>query len=150
MMNEKIAYVVMCGCTGSLEPIAYIDDHRPGEHPQSALRGLITVAAPSSQKLASGLPSALAIPIDEVNAKRKTANVTETYWADGHVEWTLRCLRSCGMQVQMNRDTIRATADLLAESLSKWPVVYAPDRDELGRHMIPLRVLCTMVPQQNR
>lgn len=149
MMDEKIRYVVTCSCTGSLEPIAYIDDHRPAEHPQSTLRGLITVTSPSSQKLASGLPSTRAIPKDEADAKRKTANVTEIFWSDGHVEWTLRCLE-CSLQVQMHRNTVRATADLLAESLDHWPVVHSPESDEPERHMIPLSVLCTMVPQQNR
>lgn len=144
MIGDKHRYVVMCGCTGSLEPIAYIDDHRPGEHPQSTLRGQITVTSPSSQKLASGLPSTLAIPEDEANAKRKAANVTEIFWGDGHVEWTLRCLE-CKKQAQMKRDTIRAIADQLAESLDDWPVVQIPDSDEPERHMIPLRVLCTMV-----
>jgi hypothetical protein len=131
-----------------MNPIAFIDDHRPGEHPQSALQGLITVTSPSSQKLASGLPSTLAIPKGEADAKRKTANVTEIFWSDGHVEWTLRCLE-CARQVQMHRDTIRAIADGLAESLDHWPLVPIPDSDEPERHMVPLRVLCTMVAHQN-
>jgi hypothetical protein len=133
-----------------MEPIAFIDDHRPGEHPQSALQGLITVTSPSSQKLASGLPSTLAIPKEEANAKRKTANVTEIFWSDGHVEWTLRCLECGKNQVQMHRDTIRAVADRLAESLDGWTVIQIPDSDEPERHMVPLSVLSTMLGQQDR
>jgi hypothetical protein len=129
--------------------IAFIDDHRPGEHPQSALQGLITVTSSSSQKLASGLPSTLAIPKDEADAKRNAANVTEIFWSDGHVEWTLRCLE-CGDQAQMHRDTIRATADLLAESVDRWPLVPIPDSDGAERHMVPLSVLSTMLGQQDR
>ncbi|WP_264992408.1 hypothetical protein [Mycobacterium montefiorense] len=148
-MDEKIRYVVMCSCTGSLEPIAYIDDHRPSEHPQSILRGLITITGPSSQKLASGLPSTLAIPKDDANAKRKTANVSEIFWGDGHVEWTLRCLE-CEVEVRMHRDTIRRVADELAAGLDQCPLVKLPDPKEPERHLIQLGVLNDRVSRQDR
>ncbi|BBY67918.1 hypothetical protein MPRI_01050 [Mycobacterium paraintracellulare] len=146
MMGETIRYVVVCGCTGSIEPIAFIEDHRPSEHPQSALRGFITVTGPSTQAIVSGLASTMAIPQDEANTRRKTANVSEIFWSDGHVEWTLRCLH-CSVQVQMHRDRIRATVDRLA--VGDWQVLSSPDGDEPEPHIVPLGVLCTMVAQQN-
>jgi hypothetical protein len=150
MIGDKHRYAVVCGCTGDVQLIALIDDHRPGDHPQSALRGLITITGPSKKRVASGLPSTLAVPEDEANAERMSSNVTEIVWGDGHVEWTLRCLECGKNQVQMHRDTIRAVADRLAESLDHWRVVPIPDSDEPERHMVPLSVLSTMLGQQDR
>ena len=151
-MPEKILYVVMCGCTGSLQPVAYIDDHRPADHPQSVLRGLITVSAPTSQTLVSGMASTVAISKEQAQERWSETNLTKTFWTDGHVSWTLRCL-ACGKQAQMRRETIISIADKLAlvdPSSPEMPYISMPDPDEPERRMIQLGVLCDRIPASER
>lgn len=153
MGDEKLKYVVVCGCTGSMELIALIDDCRPTDDPRSILQGLITVTSPSSQVLIATrierddegrVVAHYDIPDAVVKARYHDANLTETIWHDGHIEWTLRCFE-CGRQAQMSRDSLVAIADGLAAGIEACPVIQMPDEGASERHLIQLGVLCDRV-----
>ena len=152
-MTEAIKYLVVCSCTGKIEPVAYLDDDRP-------IGGALRVDAPVGQMIViapelGGGEEPRDQP-DEYTAMFTKTNVTRTHWnrwGDPHVTWVIRC-GDCSTQAQMSQVTYGLVADQLAAQLGMVanlpvPTVSDPSATE-QRHVIPLGVLCRMVTRENR
>ncbi len=123
-MGEPLRYVVVCSCTGSIEPIAYIDDARPAAE--------ITVDAVSEGRKRTvsqigyrpGDARWRAPDGFEVESS-KSFNVTRTVldWDDMTSWWMVRCVE-CDTQAQMNDTNLRRIGDKFAAAA--WPVVPTP------------------------
>jgi hypothetical protein len=128
-MAEAIKYVVVCGCSGSIEPIAFINDDRP-------IGGDVTITAarPGEKQIiaAKGYKPGTEdwrVPDRWVASKYPEGSITEIMWTstderESAIGWVVRCGK-CGQQVQMKQTKLRAAADALAARESKdkasWP-----------------------------
>ncbi len=128
-----VKYIVVCTCTGSVEPVALIDDCRPVG---VTIRGIgeddtqVVFAAAAEQRVAQWWPE---------------RSVTETVWQDGHSTWAIRCT-ACGQQVQLADKKLVDIAGEFASTADAWPLVPSlGEGEDAHRHMIPLGVLCHMV-----
>jgi hypothetical protein len=106
-MAEAVRYLVVCKCTGRIEPIAYIDDNRP-----TGGRVAVSATNPAMKQIIS----ARGFHTDYENWRAPDAfaatlwvgyNVTETVldWETGCTTWTIRCIH-CDEQAQMSSTTL--------------------------------------------
>lgn len=118
-MTEAIHYLVVCKCTGQIEPIAYIDDNRP-------IGGRVDVMAmkPAMKQIISAIGYNPDIenwraPDGFAATKWGNYNVTETVldWESGRATWAIRCL-DCQDQAQMSSTTLERII-----SAGEWPLV---------------------------
>jgi len=129
-MAEAIEYVVVCACTGQIEAVAYIDDHRRAG-------GSVIVSGPGDPEKkqiisATGYHPELEnwrAPDGWVAGKWAERNVSETVWnGEGtRTGWTIRCSR-CRQQAQMSQATLDRIVG--ATEPDQLPSVPAPHRGE--------------------
>lgn len=150
--SHAISFVVVCRCTGLSVPLAYIDDNRLGG-------GEIAVSVPPVMVDGVPRPSTPQLvfaddvvidrpggaqerrPIEHGYAASKWAEytVTQTFWNNSNVSWTIRCDGDCG-QAQMGVKALAAVADLLGASLDVLERLVG-EIDTTERHVIPLKTL---------
>jgi hypothetical protein len=132
-MAERIAYVVVCKCTGSAEPVALIDDGRP-------VGGPLTIRGPGPDDTLRQIAVADGERHSDLYRKATTSwanyTVIETEWGDGHSTWIIRC-RDCEKQARLRDEKMLSVADHLAAAREKLPAAV----DMPTRHEIPLGVL---------
>jgi hypothetical protein len=140
-------HVVVCGCTGRIEPIAYLDDDRASGD-VLAIRAVrpwqkqSVIAAPPE---IDGAPMAELFADGVIEAMWAEHQVSETVWRGGHSTYTIRCA-GCGVQAQMSDAKYSAIADELATKRDEFAAVAT---DDGRRHVVPLGVLCHMVKHIN-
>jgi hypothetical protein len=139
-----IQYVVVCACTGRVEPIAYLEDDR-----ESGGRLTVRPGGDSTAQLIIGAiptidgePALGPLPAGTIETGWKECSVSETAWDSGRFTWVIRC-NQCRKQVQMSDVNYSAIADALATNL-----------DVLARcdegYLIPLGVLLHHLGTLNR
>ena len=118
MVAEPIRYVIACSCHTE-QPVAYIDDLRPGGGPIT-----VSAATPEDQQIisASGYHpererDAWRPPDGYVESKWADRNVTVTVWdwKNSRSGYTIRCLH-CNQQAQFPGAELPRIADKLAEN----------------------------------
>jgi hypothetical protein len=111
-MAEPTHYLVVCSCTGQIDPIAFIDDDRLGG-------GTLTIAAakPEMKQIISAIGYHPQIenwraPDGFAADTWANYNVTEIIldWEKTRRRWIVRCL-NCNTQAQMSDATLQRIAD---------------------------------------
>jgi hypothetical protein len=138
-----IKYVIVC-CRSDL---AYVDDDRPAELSISAPQGASQIVIGYQQREGFLRPTH-----GSVAGTWGDATLSRTVWADdgdysdtGRTQWTIRC-DGCRKQAEINQENLSSLADLLAAALAGLDKANPP---ALGRHVIPLGLLCLMVTRFN-
>jgi hypothetical protein len=136
-----IKYLVVCSCSGHIDPVAYINDDRAaGGHltAWSVRSGdTQTVTAP---RTIDGEPLPQPLVFKTIAKEWEAHNVSTTVWEGGNFTWAIRCAK-CAKNAVMSDVTFATIADALAKTLGTRAVV--PDADGELCYLIPLNVLCS-------
>lgn len=146
-MKEPIRYVVVCGCTGCIEPVAYINDNRP-------IGAALTVTGTTleSKQIVSATGYNPTVenwraPDKFVTDKWAERDVTEIMWNDTRLGWTIRC-QHCRKPAEIRETTLAVIADELAANLDPTvvPCPHPEDPTQLEqRHVVQLgSLLCRL------
>jgi hypothetical protein len=140
MTVYPINYVIVCKCGGTGKAVGFIDDGGPtGELRVHSRSSQVIMVVPVDRGGRCG-PD---LPHNEVVARLADTNLTETFWGDGHLMVTIRCI-GCNDQAQMSRDTYLNVVNHLGANIEQFPLVPSPDSDDEQRHMVLLGVLNDM------
>ncbi len=150
-MTDGLAYVIICSCTGSIEPLAFLDDARP------STVGVVV-------RPVSGHDRVTWIP------PRRRGELTRADYADlsgsavgfaGDLH-TVRCA-ACRDQAQMSTSSLAGIADTLAAQANAGrlacievpaadsrpqlvgALIYTPPAGPTNRYVVPLAVLCGLL-----